>query len=115
VALIAGGHSRQNSRRRRATLAAGAGRRPSIEQTGSWEARYTEGLGADEISSGIEVIWNTTPNQVEQTLFDTRSASRGAGPRAQAGAHQWTPKTARRRFGYPTRLRKSRSVISPSS
>lgn len=94
VALIAGGHT--FGKTHGAGDASLVGPEPeggSIEQQGfGWASSYGKGLGADTISSGIEVIWTTTPTKWSNNFFDNLFGFEWELTKSPAGAHQWTPK-----------------------
>ena len=70
VALIVGGHS--FGKAHGAGPATHVGPEPEaapIEQQGfGWKSSFGTGKGGDTISSGLEVTWTNTPNEVEQQL-----------------------------------------------
>ncbi len=94
VALIAGGHT--FGKTHGAGDASLVGPEPeggSIEQQGfGWASSYGKGLGADTISSGIEVTWTTTPTKWSNNFFDNLFGFEWELTKSPAGAHQWTPK-----------------------
>ena len=94
VALIAGGHT--FGKTHGAGDASLVGPEPeggSIEQQGfGWASSYGKGLGADTISSGLEVIWTTTPTKWSNNFFDNLFGFEWELTKSPAGAHQWTPK-----------------------
>ncbi len=94
VALIAGGHT--FGKTHGAGDASLVGPEPeggSIEQQGfGWASSYGKGLGADTISSGIEVTWTTTPTKWSNNFFDNLFGFEWEVTKSPAGAHQWTPK-----------------------
>src|SRR5882757_7250747 len=94
VALIAGGHSFGKTHGAGdATLVGPEPEGGSIEQQGlGWASSYGKGLGADAISSGIEVIWTTTPTKWSNNFFDNLFGFEWELTKSPAGAHQWTPK-----------------------
>jgi catalase-peroxidase len=96
VALIAGGHT--FGKTHGAGDASLVGPEPeggSIEQQGfGWASSYGTGLGADTISSGIEVTWTTTPTKWSNNFFDNLFGFEWELTKSPAGAHQWTPKNA---------------------
>ena len=71
VALIAGGHS--FGKTHGAAPATHVGPEPeggNLEEQGfGWKGGYETGTGAHAITSGLEVTWTTTPDQVEQRLL----------------------------------------------
>ena len=96
VALIAGGHT--FGKTHGAGDASLVGPEPeggSIEQQGfGWASSFGKGLGADTISSGIEVTWTTTPTKWSNNFFDNLFGFEWELTKSPAGAHQWTPKNA---------------------
>ena len=94
VALIAGGHTFGKTHGAGdATLVGPEPEGGSIEQQGfGWASSYGKGLGADTISSGIEVIWTTTPTKWSNNFFDNLFGFEWELTKSPAGAHQWTPK-----------------------
>lgn len=94
VALIAGGHSFGKTHGAGdATLVGPEPEGGSIEQQGlGWASSYGKGMGADAISSGIEVIWTTTPTKWSNNFFDNLFGFEWELTKSPAGAHQWTPK-----------------------
>ncbi|SDM92810.1 catalase/peroxidase HPI [Afipia sp. GAS231] len=94
VALIAGGHSFGKTHGAGdATLVGPEPEGGSIEQQGlGWASSYGKGLGADTISSGIEVTWTTTPTKWSNNFFDNLFGFEWELTKSPAGAHQWTPK-----------------------
>ncbi|MCS6762086.1 MAG: catalase/peroxidase HPI [Candidatus Devosia symbiotica] len=94
VALIAGGHT--FGKTHGAGDAALVGDEPEaadIELQGlGWKNAFGSGKGADTISSGLEVIWTTTPTQWSNNFFDNLFNFEWELTRSPAGAQQWTPK-----------------------
>ncbi len=96
VALIAGGHTLGKTHG--AGSASHVGSDPegsSIEKQGfGWESSYKSGKGKDAISSGLEVIWTSTPtewnHQYLKLLFDNEWEL----TKSPAGAHQWVAKNS---------------------
>jgi len=96
VALIAGGHTFGKTH--------GAGD-PSflspepegarIEDQGlGWRSEYQSGVGADAITSGLEVIWSQTPTKWSNHFFDNLFKFEWELTTSPAGAKQWTAKDA---------------------
>jgi catalase-peroxidase len=96
VALIAGGHTFGKTH--------GAGD-PSflspepegarIEDQGlGWRSAYQSGVGADAITSGLEVIWTQTPTRWSNHFFDNLFKFEWELTESPAGAKQWTAKDA---------------------
>ena len=94
LALIAGGHSFGKTHGAgAATLVGPEPEGGSIEQQGlGWASSYGKGVGADTISSGIEVTWTTTPTKWSNNFFDNLFGFEWELTKSPAGAHQWTPK-----------------------
>ncbi|MBO0853938.1 MAG: catalase/peroxidase HPI [Nocardia sp.] len=64
-----------------------------IEQQGlGWKSTNRTGIGADAITSGIEVIWNATPTQWDNAFLETLYGYEWEKTKSPAGAWQWTPK-----------------------
>jgi catalase-peroxidase len=94
VALIAGGHT--FGKTHGAGDAALVGPEPegaSIEEQGlGWKSSFGSGRGADSITSGLEVVWTTTPTKWSNTFFSNLFGYEWELTKSPAGAHQWTPK-----------------------
>jgi catalase-peroxidase len=94
VALIAGGHS--FGKTHGAGPESHVGREPegaSIEEQGlGWTSSYGTGKAGDAITSGIEVIWTTTPTKWSNSFFDNLFGYEWELTKSPAGAHQWKPK-----------------------
>jgi catalase-peroxidase len=94
VALIAGGHTFGK------THGAGpeslVGREPEgapIEEQGlGWKSSFGTGKGDDAITSGLEVIWTTTPTKWSNNFFSNLFGYEWELTKSPAGAHQWRPK-----------------------
>jgi catalase-peroxidase len=71
VALIAGGHT--FGKTHGAGPASHVGPEPEaagLEEQGlGWKSSFGTGKGGDTITSGLEVTWTTTPDEVEQQLL----------------------------------------------
>jgi catalase-peroxidase len=91
VALIAGGHS--FGKTHGAGPASHVGPEPEaaeIEEQGfGWTSSYGTGKGADAITSGLEVIWTTTPAKWSHGFFKSLFATEWELTKSPAGAHQW--------------------------
>jgi len=96
VALIAGGHS--FGKTHGAADASNLGPEPEsapLEAQGlGWSSRYGSGSGNDTITSGIEVIWTTTPKQWSNNFFENLFGYEWELSKSPAGAHQWVAKDA---------------------
>ncbi|MGH3255913.1 MAG: catalase/peroxidase HPI [Streptosporangiaceae bacterium] len=94
VALIAGGHT--FGKTHGAGPADNVGPDPEaapIEQQGlGWQSTYGTGKGGDAITSGIEVIWTSTPTTWDNSFFATLFGHEWELTRSPAGAYQWQPK-----------------------
>jgi catalase-peroxidase len=94
VALIAGGHT--FGKTHGAGDASLVGPEPegaSIEEQGlGWKSKFGTGKGADAITSGLEVIWTTTPTKWSNNFFWNLFGYEWELTKSPAGAHQWTPK-----------------------
>ncbi len=94
VALIAGGHS--FGKTHGAGDASLVGPEPEgglIEEQGlGWSSKHATGIAGDAITSGLEVIWTTTPTKWSNNFFDNLFNFEWELTKSPAGAHQWTPK-----------------------
>ena len=94
VALIAGGHT--FGKTHGAGDAALVGPEPEaagIEEQGlGWKSKFGSGKGGDAITSGLEVIWTTTPTKWSNNFFWNLFGYEWELTKSPAGAHQWTPK-----------------------
>ncbi|MCF7674213.1 MAG: catalase/peroxidase HPI [Akkermansiaceae bacterium] len=94
VALIAGGHT--FGKTHGAGDAAHVGPEPeaaAIEEQGfGWKSSFGTGKGGDTISSGLEVIWTTTPTKWSNNFFWNLFGYDWELTKSPAGAHQWIPK-----------------------
>jgi catalase-peroxidase len=94
VALIAGGHT--FGKTHGAGSASHVGEAPEgagIEELGlGWKSDFNSGKGKDAITSGLEVIWNSTPTQWSNRYFTTLFNNEWELTTSPAGAKQWTPK-----------------------
>ncbi|WHZ13095.1 MAG: Catalase-peroxidase KatG [Burkholderiaceae bacterium] len=95
LALTAGGHT--FGKAHGAGPASAVGPAPEgapIEQMGlGWKSSHASGKGGDQIGSGLEGSWTTTPTTWDpssyfRVLFDNEWVQ----TTTPAGAHQWTPK-----------------------
>jgi catalase-peroxidase len=91
VALIAGGHTFGKSHG--AGPASHLGPEPeaaSIEEQGfGWTSTYQSGKGKDAITSGLEVVWTTTPAKWGHGFFKSLFENEWELTKSPAGAHQW--------------------------
>jgi catalase-peroxidase len=72
------------------------GREPEaagIEEQGlGWKNSFGTGTGGDTITSGLEVIWTTTPTKWDNQFFDHLFGYEWELTKSPAGANQWKPK-----------------------
>ncbi len=91
VALIAGGHTLGKTHG--AGPASNVGAEPEaagIEEQGfGWKSKYKSGKGADAITSGLEVIWTSTPAKWSHQYFYSLFEHEWELTKSPAGAHQW--------------------------
>jgi catalase-peroxidase len=96
VALIAGGHT--FGKTHGAAPAENVGAEPeaaSLEEQGlGWRNRFGTGVGPDTITSGLEVIWTTTPTKWSTNFFWNLFGYEWELTKSPAGAHQWVAKGA---------------------
>ena len=101
VALIAGGHS--FGKTHGAAPATHVGREPeggNLEEQGfGWKGGYETGTGAHAITSGLEVTWTTTPDQMEQRLLQAPVRVR-VGADRESGWREAVAAEERRRCGH---------------
>jgi catalase-peroxidase len=94
VALIAGGHT--FGKTHGAGPASHVGPEPEaagIEEQGlGWKSSYGTGKGGDAITSGLEVIWTSTPTKWSNNFFWNLLGYEWELTKSPAGAHQWKPK-----------------------
>jgi catalase-peroxidase len=94
VALIAGGHT--FGKTHGAGDAALVGPDPEaagIEEQGfGWKSKFGSGKAGDQIGSGLEVIWSTTPTKWSNSFFTNLFSYEWELTKSPAGANQWTPK-----------------------
>jgi catalase-peroxidase len=94
VALIAGGHT--FGKTHGANLESHVGVEPEggeIEAQGfGWFNKHGTGIGADAITSGLEVTWTQTPTKWSNFFFDNLFGFEWELTKSPAGAHQWQPK-----------------------
>lgn len=96
IALIAGGHS--FGKTHGAGPADHVGKEPEaagLEDQGlGWKSSYNSGVGADAITSGLEVIWTETPTQWSNNFFENLFGYEWELTKSPAGAFQWVAKDA---------------------
>ena len=94
VALIAGGHT--FGKTHGAGPATSVGAEPEaagIEEQGlGWKNSFGTGKGPDTITSGLEVIWTTTPTKWSNNFFINLFGYEWELTKSPAGANQWKPK-----------------------
>ena len=96
VALIAGGHTLGKTHG--AAPARHVGPEPEaapLESQGlGWSSTYGSGVGADAITSGLEVVWTQTPTQWSNYFFENLFKYEWVQTRSPAGAIQFEAKDA---------------------
>ncbi len=94
VALIAGGHS--FGKTHGAGDAALVGPPPEAagiaDQGLGWKSSFRSGKGGDQIGSGLEVTWTTSPTRWSNNYFENLFGYEWELTKSPAGAHQWTAK-----------------------
>jgi catalase-peroxidase len=94
VALIAGGHT--FGKCHGAADSKHVGPEPEaadIEDMGlGWKSSFGTGKGKDTITSGLEVIWTTTPTKWSTNFFWNLFGFEWELTKSPAGVHQWIPK-----------------------
>jgi catalase-peroxidase len=94
VALIAGGHS--FGKTHGAAPSSHVGREPEaadIEEQGlGWRNSFGTGVGGDAMTSGLEVIWTSTPTKWSNGFFSNLFSFEWELTKSPAGANQWKPK-----------------------
>ncbi len=96
AALIAGGHTLGKTHG--AAPASHVGPEPEaapLESQGlGWSSTYGSGVGADAITSGLEVVWTQTPTQWSNYFFENLFKYEWVQTRSPAGAIQFEAKDA---------------------
>ncbi len=96
VALIAGGHT--FGKTHGAGSADNVGPEPEAgelaQQGFGWHNKHGSGVGADAITSGLEVTWTTTPTRWSNNFFENLFGFEWELTKSPAGAHQWVAKNA---------------------
>jgi catalase-peroxidase len=96
VALIAGGHT--IGKTHGAGPASHVGAEPEAapleEQGFGWKSSFGTGVGADAITSGLEVTWTQTPNKWSYAYLENLFKYEWELTKSPAGAHQWVAKDA---------------------
>jgi catalase-peroxidase len=96
VALIAGGHTFGK------THGAAHSSHVDVEpeaagiaaQGFGWHNSFGTGKGPDTITSGLEVVWTTTPTEWSNNYFENLFGFEWELSKSPAGAHQWVAKNA---------------------
>jgi catalase-peroxidase len=95
VALIAGGHA--FGKTHGAGPTDNVGKEPngaSINEMGlGWKNGFKDGKGPNAITSGLEVIWTSTPTKWSNKYLEYMFKYEWELTKSPAGAHQWTAKT----------------------
>jgi catalase-peroxidase len=95
VALIAGGHTFGKTHGA-ADAKKHVGAEPegaSIEDQGlGWSSTHATGIAGDAITSGLEVIWTSTPTKWSNKFFENLFSYEWELTKSPAGAYQWQPK-----------------------
>jgi catalase-peroxidase len=65
---------------------------PLEEQGLGWKNSFGSGKGRDAITSGLEVTWNATPTQWDNSYLENLYAYQWELTKSPAGANQWQPK-----------------------
>ena len=96
VALIAGGHTLGKTHGAGPASHVGPDSEAApIEQQGlGWTSSYGSGVGADAITSGLEVVWSQTPTQWSNNFFENLFKYEWMQTRSPAGAIQWEAQDA---------------------
>src|SRR6201993_57011 len=94
VALIAGGHT--FGKTHGAGPSSHVGPEPEaapVEEQGfGWKYSFGTGKGADAFTSGLEVIWTSTPTKWSNDFFEHLFTYDWELTKSPAGAYQWKPK-----------------------
>ena len=93
VALIAGGHTFGKCHGMGdATMVGAEPEGGTIEEQGfGWKGKVGTGMGADTITSGLEVTWTTTPTKWSNDYFRHLFEYEWELTKSPGGAYQWTP------------------------
>ncbi|MGW2331803.1 catalase/peroxidase HPI [Streptomyces sp. NPDC001700] len=96
VALIAGGHTFGKTHGAGPAESVGADpEAATIEEQGlGWKNSFRTGKGPDAITSGLEVIWTTTPTEWSNGFFKNLFEYEYELTQSPAGANQWVAKDA---------------------
>jgi catalase-peroxidase len=113
VALIAGGHTFGKTHGA-APADKHVGREPeggNLEEQGfGWKGSYGTGVGADAITSGLEVTWTTTPTKWSNDFFKHLFEYEWELTTSPAGAKQWKPKNGAGEGTVPAAHDKSKKI-----
>jgi catalase-peroxidase len=94
VALIAGGHT--FGKTHGAAPASHVGPAPEAagiaEQGFGWRNTFRSGKGGDQIGSGLEVTWTTSPTKWSNSFLETLFGYEWELTKSPAGANQWRAK-----------------------
>jgi catalase-peroxidase len=96
VALIAGGHTFGKTHGAGpATHVGPAPEAAGLEEQGlGWRSTYGTGKAGDAITSGLEVVWTSTPTRWGNNFFWNLFGYEWELTKSPAGAHQWVAKNA---------------------
>jgi catalase-peroxidase len=96
VALIAGGHTFGKTHGAGdASLVGADPEGGTLEDQGlGWKSTHGTGLGADAITSGLEVTWTQTPTKWSNAFFENLFKYEWELTKSPAGAKQWQAKGA---------------------
>src|ERR1700727_116228 len=112
VALIAGGHT--FGKTRGAGPASHVGSDPEggdIEAQGlGWKSTFGTGWAGDEITSGLDVTWTSTPTRWNNEFFKNLFGYECELTKSPAGAHQWKPKNGAGAGTVPDAHNKSKRI-----
>ncbi len=94
VALIAGGHTLGKTHGRAPTSYMGAEPEaaPMEEMGFGWKSTYGSGKGADATTSGLEVIWTSTPTEWNHGYLKALFNEEWVLEKSPGGAHQFVAK-----------------------
>jgi len=67
---------------------------PLAEQGLGWKSSFGAGRGPDAITSGLEVVWSTSPTQWSNSFLTILFGYEWELSESPAGAHQWVAKDA---------------------
>lgn len=97
VALIAGGHTFGKTHGAAdAKHVAAEPEASDLEQMGfGWKNSFGKGVGADTITSGLEVTWTTTPTKWSHDFFKHLFGFEWELTKSPGGGHQWIAKNAK--------------------